>query len=68
MNANRIKKNMHTYIITIQPGYDLIYNINLILCVNFKHKRQDLQSKVYSERQIILETYHWKFNLLSEFL
>ena len=38
------------------------------MCVNFIHKRRDLQLKVESERQIFWETFHGYFIFLSELL
>ena len=54
----------HTYIIGhYNPSVkiiDLVFPL-LMLCVNFIHKWQDLQFKVYSEQQIFWETFHGNF-------
>ena len=40
---------------------DLVSHTAYVVCVNFIHKRRDLQFKVDSERQIFWETFHGNF-------
>ena len=67
-----IESQPYTYIIgQYNPSVritDLVSHTTYIVCVNFIHKLRDLQFKVDPERQILLETFHDSFNLLSEFL
>ena len=63
---------IHTYIIGhYNPSVriiDLVSHTTYVVCVNFIHKRRDLQFKVDYEGQIFWETFHGNFNLLSEIL
>ena len=56
---------LHTYIIGhYNPSVkiiDLVSHITYVVCVNFIHKRRDLQFKVDSERQIFLRNFSWQF-------
>ena len=66
-----INAYIHTYIFGLSnPSVriiDLVAHAIYVVCVNFIHKRRDLQCKADSERQIS-ETFHGNFYLLSEFL
>ena len=58
--------HIHTYIIGhCNPSVriiDLLSHTTYVVCVNFIHKRRDLQFfKVVSERQIFWETFHGHF-------
>ena len=63
---------IHTYIIGhYKPSVriiDLVSHTTSVVYVNLIHKCRDLKFKVESERQIVGETFHGSFNLLSEFL
>ena len=61
----RLGPYINTYIIAhYNPSVkilDLVSHITYVVCVNFIHKRRDLQFKVDFERQIFWETVPWQY-------
>ena len=68
-NAEIIANSHWTVDLTYITGIiDLVSHTTCVVCVNFIHKRRDLQFKVDSKWQIFWETFQGNFYLLSKFL